>query len=267
MSKPAFIPWSRLPGLKIGIALGLALAAMSAQATVIGAGTDVFQADRSAIDFSGLTTGTVNPVYSAAPGAANAPTVSFGSYFEGQSLATDGSCAAYSCFNGSPTAGLALDAAADPVFSANANNAPNNPVLSGSPATLGPISILFSTDQSAVGLSVGYAAAIGAERVTAFGRDGSILASIVNDSEGFSFLTLASDDASAAIAGVQITRTGVSDSGFVLDSLLFGGPDQVNASRPTPPPAPVPAPGNLALFAFALGLVLIARRRVQGANL
>ncbi|WP_423822259.1 hypothetical protein V5738_18210 [Salinisphaera sp. SPP-AMP-43] len=262
MSKPAFIPWLRLPGLKTGLALGLTLAAMSAQAAVIGADTDVFQDDRSAIDFSGLTTGTVDPVYSAAPGA-NAPTVSFGSYFEGQSLATDGACAAYSCFNGNPTAGLALNAAADPVFSANANNAPNNPVLSGSPATLGPISILFSTDQAAVGVSVGYAQALGAERVTAFGRDGSILASIVNDSIGFSFLTLASDEASAEIAGIQITRTGETDSGFVLDSLLFGGPEQVNATRPTPPPASVPAPGNLALFAFALGLVLIARRRAR----
>ncbi|MGB7757161.1 MAG: hypothetical protein WBL23_13960 [Salinisphaera sp.] len=235
------------------VALGLTLVASAAEATVIGTSTDVFQPDRSEISFTGLSLGTVDPIYSAPPGHPDAPTVSFGSYFTGQSLGTAASCGGDYCLDGSPLSDLSLvDASLNALtFVTTEIQAPDNPVLSGYPTPLRPISILFSQDQAGVGVSVGPALASGAERLTAFDRNGDILASILNDTVGYSFLTLASDDASAAIAGVQITSTGATTGGFALDTVLFGGPSQVA----------VPAPGNLSLFALALALIVFARLR------
>lgn len=238
------------------VAIGLTLVASGAEATVIGAGTDVFKPNRFEISFTGLSPGTVNPVYSPPPGQPDAPTVSFGSYFTGQSIGTAASCGVDYCLDGSPLSDLSLvDASLNALtFVTSDTSAPDNPVLSGIPQFQGPISILFSQDQAGVGVSVGYALAPGAERMTAFDRNGDILASILNDTVGYSFLTLASDDAAAAIAGVQITRTGATQGGFALDSVLFGGSSQVKATA-------VPAPGNLSLFALALVLIAFAHLR------
>lgn len=202
---------SRLKRFAVG-AFGLLIVASSADASVIGVSTDVFQPSRYEINFTGLSLGTVDPVYSPPAGQPDAPTVSFGSYFVGQSIGTAASCGVDYCLDGSPSPGLSLTGTSSSAltFVTTDTSAPDMQVLSGYPQFLGPISILFSQDQAGVGVSVGYALAAGAETLTAFDRNGDILASIMNDAEGYSFLTLASDDASAAIAGVQITRTGAS---------------------------------------------------------
>ncbi|HET7315393.1 MAG TPA: hypothetical protein VFJ08_13655 [Salinisphaera sp.] len=240
-----------------------------AGATVIKAGIDVFKNSAPSIGFDGLPLNVANPTFQPAPGLPGGTSVMFGGYFVGQSRGTVASCGALGCLDGQPSGTLTLDAGAEPTFVTLDTSAPDDHVLSGSPRFTGPISILFGTDQAAVGVMAGFATDSGAERLTAFGRDGSILASIVNDALGYSFLALASDDGSAAIAGVQITRTGATPGGFAVSDLRFGGPDQIEisggGSGNGEPSTPVPAPGNLALFALALGLITIAcRRRARG---
>ena len=257
MSNICFFPLSTSRFKRFAAAaFGLLIIVSSADASVIGVSTDVFQPSRNEINFTGLSLGTVDPIYSPPADQPDAPTVSFGSYFTGQSIGAAASCGVDYCLDGSPSPGLSLIGTAlnALTFVSGDANVPGTRLLSGYPQFLGPISILFSQDQAGVGVSVGDALAAGTERLTAFDRNGDILASIVNDDTGYSFLTLASDDAVAAIAGVQITRTAAAQGGFAINTVLFGGSSQVKATA-------VPAPDNLSLFALALTLIVFAQLR------
>lgn len=242
--------------------IGVALAGGVAQASVISADADIFNTNRYSIGFDSLPLYTRNPSYAAADGSALG-NVSFAGVFDGQSVGDADTCGAIGCVLGSPTSGLSLDADST-AFITQDDAAANNPVLSGLPTFAGPISILFDVDQAGVGLTLGSALALGAERMTAFDREGNILATVENDALGYVFLGLASDDASASIAGIQIERTGRDGTGFDIDDLIFGGSDSITPidTSPTPPPATVPAPSN-PLF-FSLGVLfagLLAWRR------
>ncbi|ROO31351.1 PEP-CTERM sorting domain-containing protein [Salinisphaera orenii] len=250
--------------LRCGASLLLAVVAISAQAAVIPAGADTFGADASRIDFDEVPLGTANPIYTPADGAANRGSVSFGGYFSGQSLGNVAECgASTACVSGTPNAGLSLDLQSSSTVTVTDSASSNNPVLTGLPLFNGPISILFGADQAGIGLSVGFINAIGAERLTAFDREGNVLGSITNDALGYSVLALVTDDGSNDIAGVQLTAT-LAAEGFALENMLFGQRDQL-LNLPSPGDGDgvdVAEPYSLGLFVLMGGLVaLIALRR------
>jgi hypothetical protein len=194
-------------------------------ATIRLVDTTTFGPASGLITFSELPAGTTNPVYSPAQygGGVNAPIVSFGGLFSGQTDAA-----------GTPTTGLSLTGTAKIIGRDDAN--PSAPVLSGAPTFSGPISILFSRNISAVGLDGGFFDSIGLTGITAFGRDGARLGSVTNTARGIEFLGLVTDDASNQIAGLQFSTTSAEASGFAIDNLRF------NEAVNTPIAEAVPEP-------------------------
>jgi hypothetical protein len=206
-------------------ALGSVSAASAATVRLVDATT--FGPASGLITFSELPIQTVNPVYSPSQygGGINAPIVSFGGLFAGQTDAA-----------GTPTAGLALTGTAK-IVGDTAN--PSSPVLgggSGPSLFSSPISILFSRNISAVGLTGGFFDSIGLTGITAFGRNGARLGSVVNTARGIEFLGLVTDDASNQIAGLQFSPGSGEASGFAIDNLRF------NESVNTPIAEAVPEP-------------------------
>jgi hypothetical protein len=242
-----------------GFAL-LAANPASAQITRVAAGD--FNAAAGVITFSEYALGTVNPTYSPLQYGGNpgtAPIVTFGGYFLGQSLsATPGSdcpgAAASACVVGNPTGPLSLDALAPATFIADDGANPTSPVLSGSPVFNGPISVLFSVDQLAVGFDGGFFNAVGSTGITAFDRAGNILGTIANTTNGIEFLGIATTDGIARIAGVSLDLVGAEPAGFGIDNLRFGTPGQVTLPG-------VPEPATWAMMIGGFGMVGGAMRR------
>jgi hypothetical protein len=151
------------------------LATLTAQAAVLRVGETNFRSDAGLITFSEFPLTTVNPVYTPQDygGISTGATVSFGGFFQGQSLGTDQTCpkgaALTGCIQGNPTGSLALDANSPPTFIVRDIDTPTSPVLSGYPMFNGAISILFSENVAAVGLTGGYFNSIGATAITALG--------------------------------------------------------------------------------------------------
>lgn len=231
-----------------------------AQGAVLQSGATNFRNNNGSITFSEFPQNTTNPVYTPQKygGLSTSPTVSFGSFFQGQSLGNDQTCPAgvvlTACVQGDPTGNLTLDANSPQVsitkdlsslFSGNLRLA----VLSGAPQFNGAISILFSQNVAAAGLMGGYFDAVGSTRLTAFGRDGSRLGSVSNTAKGMNFLGLVNGDGSNTIAGLQISLVAPEPAGFAISNLRFVQIDQVNASSPTPlPPVDIsPLPDNVSL--------------------
>jgi hypothetical protein len=192
-----------------------------------------FGAEAGRITFSepGFALGTVNPVYAPAQYGAgvNAPIVSFGALFAGQTN-TNAAVA------GTPTAGLALTGIAK-IVRDDAN--PSTPVLGGGQGSSlfrTPISILFNRNVSAVGLDAGFFDTIGSTQITAFDRNGANLGSVVNAALGIEFLGLVTDDGSNQIAGLQFSALSADASGFAIDNVRF------NAAVNTPIAEAVPEP-------------------------
>lgn len=212
------------------------------------------------ITFSEQALGTVNPVYTPASygGGAGAPTVTFGGYFNGQSLGTVGTCPAGSavtgCVVGSPTSVLTLapNSPTTSIVSDGAN--PTSPVLSGSPTFNGPISILFDTDLVGVGLTGGFFNAIGGTAITAFDRAGNLLGSVTNASLGIEFLGLGNDNGIANIAGLQFSLVGAEPAGFAIDNLRFGRAGEIVTGE-------VPEPTTAALLGLGLFGFAASRRK------
>jgi hypothetical protein len=185
-------------------------------ATIRLVDTTTFGPTSGLITFSEKPLATVNPVYAPGEygGGAFAPTVSFGGLFAGQTN-TGGVVA------GTPTAGLGLTGIAK-IVRDDAN--PTAPVLGGGEGSTlfsTPISILFSRNVSAVGLDGGFFDTIGSTGITAFGRDGTNLGSVVNTARGIEFLGLVTDDASNQIAGLQFSLVGGDAQGFAIDNVRF----------------------------------------------
>ncbi|TAF39765.1 MAG: hypothetical protein EAZ66_04330, partial [Alphaproteobacteria bacterium] len=200
------------------------------------------------INFSEFSLNTTNPIYTPQDygGISTGANVSFGGFFQGQSLGTAQTCtpgaALTGCIQGNPTGNLALDANSPETFIVRDIDTPTSPVLSGYPMFNGVISILFSENIAAVGLTGGYFNSIGATAITAFGRDGSRLGSVSNTVLGIEFLGLVSGDGSNIIAGLQFSLIGPEPAGFAIDNLRFGRTSQIDFPLPTPSPTATPTP-------------------------
>jgi len=164
------------------------------------------------ITFSEVPLGTVNPVYPPAlyGGPAGGPTVTFDGFFVGQILVGNNAV-------GAPTSPLTLDPASPNTITAN-DGAPIT--LAGTPLFQGPISILFSSDVSSVGLTSGFLDALGSIQFRVFDRNGNLLLSLTNTQTGFQFFGAASNTG-PVIAGAQVTAVGDEPAGFEIDDLRF----------------------------------------------
>lgn len=235
--------------LSCGIGFGvLGVLAIPVQGAVLRVGETNFRADAGLITFSEFPLTTANPIYTPQDygGIGTEATVSFGGFFQGQSLGNAQTCpigaALTGCVQGDPMGILALDVNSPQTFIVRDIDTPTSPVLSGYPIFNGAISILFNENVAAVGLTGGYFNSIGATAITAFRRDGSRLGSVSNTALGIEFLGLVSGDGSNVIAGLQFSLIGPESAGFAIDNIRFGQTNQVDFSIPTPSPTPIPTP-------------------------
>ncbi len=236
--------------LGCGISYGVfGFFSIPAQGAVLQSGATNFRNDTGSITFSEFPQNTPNPLYTPQKygGLSTGPTVSFGGFFQGQSLGNAQTCPAgvalTACVQGDPTGNLTLDANSPQVsitkdlstlFSGDFRLA----VLSGAPQFNGAISILFSQNVAAAGLTGGYFDAVGSTALTAFGRDGSRLGSVSNTARGMNFLGVVSGDGSNAIAGLQISLIAPEPAGFANNNLRFVQINQIDSPSPTPTPLP-----------------------------
>lgn len=243
-------------------AIALALGAVaSAQAAVIRIGADAFTPEAGLITFSEFPNNSVNPFYTPADYGANpdAPSVSFGGYFLGQSLGNSASCPAGAaltgCVIGTPLGPLSLDPNSPNTYIAPDSANPTSPVLSGTPLFNGAISILFDKDIAGVGLDGGYFDAIGGTAIKAFDRNGNIIGEVVNEGLGIEFLGLVTENGENQIAGLQFSLVGSEPFGFAIDNLRFGYAGQIKV------PSSVTEPAPLALLGLGLAAFGLSRRR------
>ena len=234
-----------------------------ASAAVIRLDESNFLASAGLITFSEYAYNTQNPTYAPATygGDSGSPTVTTGGYFAGQSLSAQPwvdcpNAAATACVVGTPTNMLTLDSSAPAVFITDDSANPTSPVLSGYPLFNGPIALLFSMDQVAVGFTAGYFDGIGSTAITAFARDGSLIGKVINTVYGIEFLGLATDDKTAKIAGVMLELVGNEPAGFGIDNVRFGVGEDIQVGD-----VPLPAGGVLLLS----GLAAFAARRRKAA--
>ncbi|MGB2831735.1 MAG: PEP-CTERM sorting domain-containing protein [Methylotenera sp.] len=235
---------------------------LNANAAVVRITEGSFTPAAGLITFSEFPINTLNPTYVPASygGGVGAPTVNFGGWFVGQSAGVAGSCpagaAVSGCVLGSPTGALTLDGASPTTRIVSDGANPTSPVLSGTPTFNGPVSILFDVDVAGVGLSGGFFNAIGGTAITAFGRNGSLLGSVLNAGTGIEFLGLTTTDGLAGIAGLQFSLVGAEPAGFAIDNLRFGIAGQIIPE--------VPEPETYAMMLAGLGLMgFVARRRKE----
>lgn len=227
-----------------------------------------FAAGSGRITFSEFPGGTSNPTYTPANYGGNAanPTVNFGGFFAGQALGTAGTCppgaALTGCVVGSATNPLTLAPASPATSIVNDGANPTSPVLSGSPIFNGPIAMVFSADQAAVGLDGGFFDSARSTAITAFRRDGTIIGSVTNNGTNIEFLGLATADGTNSIAGLLFSLVGAEAAGFAIDNVRFGTATQVVGVGPRLP-VPVNNPWALAALLVAMGLVgVVATRRI-----
>jgi hypothetical protein len=255
-----------LPWAASAVVAGTLLSASMADASVIRISEGNFNASAGLITFSEFPLGTVNPTYAPADYGGDpltAPTVTTGGFFVGQSLSATPAidcpgAAASACVVGSPTGPLALDPGAPSTFITTDSANPTSPVLSGTPRFNGPIALLFSVPQLAVGFSGGFFDAVGSTGITAFGVDGSFLGTIINEGTGIEFLGLISASNVAEIAGVFLDLVGAEPAGFAIDNVRFGVAGQVE-----PPHGVIPLPAGLPLLLGGLGMLAFLRGRRQ----
>ncbi|BAZ17734.1 hypothetical protein NIES4071_96140 [Calothrix sp. NIES-4071] len=240
----------------------------AASAAVLRIDKSAFTPDAGRITFSEFANGTVNPIYTPSNygGGVNAPTVSFGGAFQGQTVGQPPipvGAAQTGVVNGTPSASLALDPSSPQTFITNDSANPTSPVLSGSPTFNGPVSILFDVDVAGVGLDGGFFDSVQSTAITAFNRSGQILGQVLNQQTGIEFLGLVTDNGLNQIAGLQFSLVGNEPAGFAIDSLRFGRAGQV-----TVPGEPVPEPLTIlgTLAAGGIGAMLRRKSKLQAKN-
>jgi len=238
--------------------------------SVVRVDETAFQAGSGLITFSEVSLGATNPVYTPADygGGAGNPDVSFGGFFDGQSLGDAATCppgaAVTGCVIGTPSSPLALDPASPQTFTVNDGANPTSPVLSGSPTFNGPVAILFDEDIAGVGLEGGFFDSVNSTSITAFSRTGQVLGSVLNEETGIEFLGLVTASGNNEIAGLLFSLAGAESAGFAIDNLRFG-----DASVVGPGPGPmefrsVPLLNSwsialLSLVLLSLGLIVVRR--------
>ena len=237
--------------LGCGISYGvMGFLSIPAQGATLRVGETNFTNNTGSITFSEFPKNTANPVYTPQNygGLSTGPTVSFGGFFQGQSLGNDQTCptgvALTACIQGDPTGSLTLDANSPKTFIVPDLSARSFAVLSGYPRFNGAISILFSQNVAAVGMTAGYFDNVGSTALTAFGRDGSRLGSVSNTARGINFLGVVSGDGSNVIAGLQLSLISPEIGGFGIDNLRFVQINQIAVPSPTPTPTLTPIPTN-----------------------
>jgi len=247
------------------VATCISILPLAASAEIVRISEEAFLADAGLITFSEFSVGTVNPTYAPVDygGGANAPTVTTGGFFTGQSLSADPTtdcptAAATACLVGTPTGPLSLDLGSPNTFIANDGAFPTSPTLSGTPLFNGPIALLFSEDQAAVGFEGGFFDNIAGTGITAYDRGGNRLGTVENEETGIEFLGLATEDGNSLIAGVQLDLVGLEDFGFNIDNVRFGAPQQIMLP---PSIAPIPVPAALPALLGGVALLGMMRRR------
>jgi hypothetical protein len=237
---------------------------------VIRVDETAFEAGSGLITFSEFSLGTTNPTYTPADygGVAANPDVSFGGFFQGQSLGDAGSCpvgaALTGCVVGSPTDPLTLDPSSPSTSIVSDGANPTSPVLSGSPLFNGPVAILFDEDIAGVGLDGGFFDDVNSTSITAFSRSGQVIGSVLNDGTGIEFLGLVTASGNNEIAGLLFSLAGAENAGFAIDNLRFG--DAAVIGGPQDPiefrAVPLLNPWSIALLSLvllSLGLLVVRR--------
>lgn len=246
-----------------------------AQAAVVRVDEANFNAGAGLITFSepGFPIGTFNPTYNPSDygGGAGSPTVTTGGFFLGQSLSGNAAidcpgAAATACVVGAPSGPLSLDPSSPQTFITSDSATPTSPTLTGAPRFNGPVALLFSEDQLAVGFTAGFFDAALSTGITAFSRDGSLLGTVSNVGTGIEFLGLVSANGNSEIAGVFLDLVGAEPFGFNIDNVRFGVAGQIIVPPGVPggDPNVIPLPAGLPLLLAGLGAFgIISRRRKE----
>ena len=196
-----------------------------------------FGPDAGEISFAEMPLQTRNPIYDAAAyGAPPSGTrVSFGGFFEGQSLGQPGACprgaAITGCVVGTPVSPLRLSLRATVTAIVKDGSNPHSPSLSGEPLFNGAIAILFEQDLAGVGLAGGYFNTERSTAIQAFDRSGRLIGSVVNIGLGMEYLALVTEDGSDQIAGILFSLVGPEQAGFGIDDLSFARAGQIDREQ------------------------------------
>jgi len=237
--------------LQLALIGAIGVLASTAPAALVNLGPGSFTPLAPKITFSEQAYGTVNPVYnfSSLPMLGDV-TVSFGTYFQGQTPTAD-----YPrTLTGTPTGPLTLVTEGGGTFIQSDGANPTSPVLSGNPIFNGPISIFFSKPVAGVGLDGGYFDAVHSTTIEAFDAAGNVLGSITNSALGIEFYGLADSSGNSVISGISFYITGPEPAGFAIDNVTFGAKADIVT-------APDAGSTLLMLGAALAGLLGLARRR------
>jgi len=164
--------------------------------------------------------GTSNPTYTVQHSTLGTVVVTTGAVFQGQTVSYNGS--AYTII-GKPSLNNNLTFDHTQGFSAQIkedSSNPDTPVLSGSYSYDSPISVLFSEDVHAVGLTGGFFDSISSTYIEVYDRIGNIVGRASNTQIGietFGFST----GTEAKIAGFSFYVNSEENAGFALDNLRF----------------------------------------------
>lgn len=164
--------------------------------------------------------GTTNPSYTIQHSTLGTVVVTTGAAFRGQTVSHNGN--AYTLI-GNPSLNNNLTLDHTQGFSAQIKSdsaSPDSPVLSGSYNYDSPVSVLFSEDVHAVGLTGGFFDSISSTYIEVYDRVGNIVGRASNTQTGietFGFST----GTEAKIAGFSFYVNSSENAGFALDNLRF----------------------------------------------